>query len=135
MPRFSIILVHYQGCTPHREFVRGVNSLFNQTYQDFELLAYHDGPLIDTSVTMPIPITCMDRNYADWGHTLRDRGIREAKGDYIVHFNSDNTLYPHALEEISKAIDRPPRMFTTDTKQPVDNNNIIIYGIWAHGLQ
>jgi hypothetical protein len=135
MPKFSIILVHYQKSTSHRELCRGVQSLFNQTYQDFEPLAYHDGPLIDTSQPTPIPLICMDRHYNDWGHSLRDRGIREARGDYILHFNSDNILYPNALEEIAKAIERPPRIFTSDTRQPVDGNNVIIFAIWARGLQ
>ena len=109
MPRFSVILVHYQGATPHREFVRGVNSLMAQTNQDFELLAYHNGPLTDSSVHLPIPITCSDQYKDDWGYANRDRGLREATGDYIVHFNSDNVLYPDALERISATIDRPPQ--------------------------
>jgi hypothetical protein len=134
MPRFSLILVHYQGSTSHRELCRAVNSIFAQTYQDFELLAYHDGPLIDTTVTMPVPFTCMDRNYKDWGHTLRDRGIREAKGDYIVHCNSDDLLYPNALEEVSKAIDRPARIFDA-AGRALDSNDIVIFGIWARGVQ
>ncbi len=78
MPRFSVILVHYQGATPHRELLRGVNSLFAQTFQDFELLAYHNGPLIDTSVTMPVPFICSEVNQDDWGYGNRDRGMREA---------------------------------------------------------
>jgi hypothetical protein len=135
MPRFSVILVYFQGATSHRELCRGVNSLFAQTYQDFELLAYHDGPLIDTSVTLPVPFVCMDRNYHDWGHTLRDRGIREASGDYIVHFNADDILYPNALEEISKAIDRPARMFNAATGQPLDSNDIVIFSVWTRGVQ
>jgi hypothetical protein len=32
-------------------------------------------------------------------------GIREAKGDYIVHFNPDNILYPDVLEGISNLDD------------------------------
>src|SRR5882724_1727710 len=123
MPRFSVVLVHYQGVTSHRELCRGVNSLFAQTYQDYEILAYHDGPLLDDSLTLPIPMTCMDKNYKDWGHTLRDRGIREAKGDYVIHFNSDNILYPNALEEISVAIDRPRRIIDGAGKV-VDSNDI-----------
>jgi len=77
----------------------------------------------------------MEKNCADWGHSLRDRGIKEAKGDYILTFNSDNVLYPNALEEISKAIDRPPRLFHGPQNQVLDNNNIIVFAIWAHGLQ
>jgi hypothetical protein len=134
MPRFSIILVHYQGATSHRELCRGVASLNNQTYQDFELLAYHDGPLLDTTLPMPVTFRCMDRNYKDWGHSLRDRGMREATGDYIVHFNSDDILYPNALEEISQVIDRAPRIYNTRNNQPLDTDNIIVYGIIAHGV-
>jgi hypothetical protein len=33
----------------------------------------------------------------DWGHSLRDIGIREAAGKYIIHLNADNTLYEHCL--------------------------------------
>jgi hypothetical protein len=134
MPRFSVILVHYQGATSHRELCRCCASLANQTYQDFELLAYHDGPLLDTTLPLPVQFRCMDRNYKDFGHTLRDRGIREATGDYIVHINSDNILYPTALEEISQTIDRAPRVFNTQTKQPMDTNDIIIFGIISHGM-
>jgi hypothetical protein len=134
MPRFSIILVHYQGCTSHQELCRGVDSLRKQTFQDFEIRAYHDGPLLDTSLPMPVEMRCMDRNYKDWGHTLRDRGIREASGDYILHFNSDNILYPNALEEISKCIDRPSYIFNSQTRQPMDKNDIVVFGILGHGM-
>ncbi len=135
MPRFSVILVHYQGATPHRELLRGVNSLFAQTFQDFELLAYHNGPLIDTSVTMPVPFICSEVNQDDWGYGNRDRGMREATGEYIVHFNSDNVLYPDALEKISMAIDRPPRMLMGETRQPLDTNNMIVFACWIRGFQ
>jgi hypothetical protein len=134
MPRFSVILIHYQGVISHREFCRCFQSLANQTYQDFELLTYHDGPLLDTSLPMPTPIRCMDRRYNDYGHSLRDRGIREATGDYIVHMNGDNLLYPNALEEISREIDRAPRIFRTENNQPLDTDNIIIYAIISHNM-
>jgi len=135
MPRFSIILVHYQGATPHAELCRAVDSIRSQTYQDFELRAYHDGPLLDTSLPLPVDFICMDRNYHDWGHTLRDRGIREACGDYIVHMNSDNILYPNALEEISKCIDRPPQIFDWRTGRVQDTADVIVFAIIGHGLQ
>jgi glycosyltransferase involved in cell wall biosynthesis len=134
MPRFSVILIHYQGVISHREFWRCYQSLANQTYQDFELLVYHDGPLLDASLALPVEVRCMDRRYNDYGHSLRDRGIREAAGDYIVHMNADNLLYPNALEEISATIDRAPRIFSTQNHQPLDTDNIIIYGILSHNM-
>jgi hypothetical protein len=132
---FSIILVHYQGATKHSELCRGIASLFAQTFQDFEILAYHDGPLLDPSLPWPIPFKCTEACHHDWGHSLRDLGLHEAKGDYIVHFNSDNILYPNALEEIWLAINRLPRIFNSFSGQPVDSNDLIVFGIILRGYQ
>jgi Glycosyl transferase family 2 len=134
IPLFSIVVVHYQGVNSHEVFCRGMASLKAQTFQDYEILAYHDGPLLDDSMRMPVPVICTDRRYNDWGHSLRDRGIREASGQYILHFSADNILYPNALEEIAKEIYRAPRLFDQQTKQPLDTNDIIIFPVIMVGL-
>ena len=135
MPRFSIVLVHFQGVIPHRQFCRAINSLVAQTNQDFEILAYHDGPLTDPTVTMPVPVICTEKRFNDYGHSLRDRGIREATGEYIIHFNADNILYPNALEEIAGAIQRAPRIIDPRTGKGADSNNIIIFSVLMRGMQ
>jgi glycosyltransferase involved in cell wall biosynthesis len=134
MPLFSIINIHYQPTIPHPVFMRGINSIQNQTFKDFELLVYHDGPLTDTTVQLPVPVRCMAKRYNDWGHSLRDRGIHEATGDYIVIFNADNVLYPHALAEIAREIARPPRL-QDQTGKILDPNDIIIFPVAMIGLQ
>jgi hypothetical protein len=133
MALFSIVGVHYQGTVSHEVFLRGYKCLLEQTFRDYEVLLYHDGPLLDPSIMGSIPIRYTDRRYADWGHTLRDIGIREAKGDYIVHFNMDNILYPNALEEIAKEIRRPSRLID-EKGQVVDTNNIIIFPVKMWGV-
>jgi hypothetical protein len=133
LPLFSIVVVHYQGVIPHPIFCRGIASLQNQTFKDFEILAYHDGPLTDPAVTMPVPVRCTENRYNDFGHSLRDRGIREATGDYILHFNGDNIFYPHGLAEIAKEIQRPPRL-VDDQKRVLDPNDIIIFPVAMVGL-
>lgn len=134
MALFSIIAVHYQGVVPHEIFRRGIASIQAQTFRDFELLCYHDGPLIDASAEMPCPVRCTERRFNDYGHSLRDRGIREASGDYVLHFNVDNLLYPQALEAIAAEIRRAPRMF--DPKgEVIDRDDIVIFPIVMHGLQ
>jgi glycosyltransferase involved in cell wall biosynthesis len=135
MPRFSIIVVHYHPTISHEIFCRGIACLTSQTYKDYEILAYHDGPLTDTTVSMPVPIRCTPQRFNDSGHSLRDRGIREATGDYILIFNADNTLYPNALEEVSKAIDRPPRILSPVNGQPLDTNAMIVFAIYTTGFQ
>lgn len=127
-PLFSIVLVHYQGVNSHKTFIRGYRSIKQQTLKDFELLCYHDGPLLDSQATFPVPIRCTAQRHNDWGHSLRDLGIREARGKYILHFNADNVLYPDALEVLAKEIRREPRLVDREGK-PIDTNDIIIFPI------
>jgi hypothetical protein len=128
MPLFSIIAVHYQGTISRETYLRGINSILSQTFKDYELLVYHDGPPLDPQAPTPVPIRCTAARHNDWGHSLRDRGIREASGDYILHFNVDNILYPSALEMIAQEIRRPSRVYDTD-HNPLDTDNIIIFPI------
>jgi hypothetical protein len=128
MPLFSVILVHYQGVNPHDIFLRGYNSLAAQTFEDFEILCYHDGPLLDTDVQFPLPVTCTPQRHDDWGHSLRHAGILAATGDYIVHFNADNILYPNALDELANEINRAPRL-VQKSGQALDTNEIVIFPI------
>lgn len=134
MPRYSIIVVHYQGTIPRETFARGISSLQRQTFRDFEILCYHDGPLLDPDAPQPVPIRATDHRFNDWGHSLRDIGIREASGDYIVHFNADNVLYPHALETIETATRRPSRL-ALPSGEFVDTDAMIIFPIVMHDFQ
>jgi hypothetical protein len=134
MPLFSIIVVHYQPSVPHERFLRGIESIKAQTFGDYEILCYHDGPLSEPGLAMPVPIRATERRFNDFGHSLRDIGIREAAGEYIVHFNADNVLYPDALEHIAAEIARPPRIFDNQ-RRAVDTNDIVIFPIKMFGLQ
>lgn len=134
MPLFSIIVPHYQGVIPPEIFQRGIASLQQQTFKDFEILAYHDGPLLDPAAPLPVPLRCTEIRHNDWGHSLRDRGIHEASGDYIVHFNADNILYPRALELIAAEIRRPPRI-VDPANNVLDTDNIVIFPVAMVGLQ
>tara|TARA_R110000824_G_scaffold40466_3_gene121318 strand:+ start:18734 stop:19321 length:588 start_codon:yes stop_codon:yes gene_type:complete len=91
---------HYQGSIDHDTFLRGVNSILNQTCKDFEIICIHDGPLL-TEEDFPVEVVCTKKRYNDWGHSLRDWGIKKAKGEYIIHFNPDNVLHPDCLEVLS----------------------------------
>jgi len=126
MPLFSILVAYYQGSVTKEEYLRGIASLKNQTFKDYEILAYHDGPLLDKSFDLTIPVKETITRHNDYGNSLRDLGILEAKGKYILHFNVDNILYPNALQEISKEILRMPRFIE-------DRNSIIIFPILYRG--
>jgi glycosyltransferase involved in cell wall biosynthesis len=109
---FSIIVPHYDQSVSDAELDRCLRSIAEQTYRNYEVLLLHDGP-----PTRPLPPPPLGMaNYApratrvranDFGHSLRDAGIRLAKGDYIVHLNADNLLYPFALEELAATAAMP----------------------------
>ena len=108
-PKFSIIVPHYDGVISDEKFVEGMSSIADSVYKNFEVRVYHDGPL-----NRPLPdldqfgfeytFKETKKRYNDWGHSLRDLGIREAQGDYIVHFNPDNLLYKDGLQGIVETI-------------------------------
>ena len=138
-PRFSIVVPHYDGVISDELLLRGLRALDAQTCRDFEILLYHDGPL-----SRPLPelgflgerlasVTITERRHNDWGHSLRDRGIREARGDYIVHFNPDNVIYPEALEALDLA-SRAPVMPRHDERMR-DNPDVLVFAIQMRGVQ
>lgn len=123
MPKFTIIATDAENHVPRDKMKEGIDSLVNQTFKDFELLIIHDGQRqgsYDNELD-EIPentsfiqtekhygIYGLDEFWAGygWGHHSRDLGIKSAAGDYIIHFNIDNILYPDALEKIAQTIDR-----------------------------
>ncbi len=143
MPRFSIIMVHYDGVFDDATLHRGLGSLQAQSFRDFEILLYHDGPprrpLDEAALRRRYPrlgrVTATSERHDDWGHSLRDRGIREATGDYLLQFNADNVLYPYALDEIDRELRRDRRVFFThDLKAVFDANDIVIFAVLLRGM-
>ena len=120
MPKFTIIATDAENHVPRNRMKQGIKSILNQTFTDYELLVIHDGPrskefeldlpdnarLIETDQFYGI--YGLEEFYAGygWGHHSRDLGIKEAAGEYILHFNIDNILYPHALQTISDTINK-----------------------------
>lgn len=119
-PKFSIIAVDYEFHVPRDGMRRGLQSLADQTFKDFELIICHDGPKaipyeqeVDfKSMGLDPIIINTDERMQDWGHWSRDKAMRIANGQYFFQFNIDNFLYPNCLEEISKHIDEKAALIT-----------------------
>ncbi len=103
MSFFSIIAAYYQGTTSLAEYRRFAQSLKQQTFSDFEVLVYHDGPLLH-AVDSPFNILSTHKRSALWGHDLRAIGLGQASGKYILHANADNEYFPDALTNIYNAV-------------------------------
>ena len=92
-------------------------SLFEQTYDNWELLFVHDGPsgaLTDTARAIiesdpRVRLIETEARSNDWGHTPRQRGFDElAKGsdaDFVVVTNSDNFHAPGFTEKMLEHFD------------------------------
>jgi len=135
MPRFTVVVVYYQGVHTDEIFRRGVGSVLGQTFGDVEVQIYHDGPLHravpEVNGVVPEVRATVERKN-DWGHSLRDLGIRQAAGEYILLFNADNFLHPHCLATLDAQAKRLPQLLLNG--QPCDTDNILIFPIVYHDL-
>ncbi|HEU4578524.1 MAG TPA: glycosyltransferase family A protein [Polyangiaceae bacterium] len=98
-PFFSVIAAYYQGVSDHQTLARFVNSLQQQTFQDFEVLIYHDGPL-QYEISCPYPVLATPERQNVWGHNLRQLGLQHARGRYVLHTNIDNLYEADAFAKI-----------------------------------
>lgn len=112
MPKFSILVTDYDKHVKRDDAERGLMSLGLQFFKDYEILICHDGPKekpyeeefdLKSLGIQPIIINTEVRNN-DWGHSSRDIMLKRCSGDWIIHFNIDNILYPMALERINETI-------------------------------
>lgn len=137
-PRFSIVIPHYDGSIADASLLRGLGSLAAQSLRDFEVLLLHDGPLsrpLPDLAKLNLPgfrFRTTARRHNDWGHSLRDAGILEATGDYLVHFNPDNVLYPNALEILDAASRQP--VPPAPTPELAENPDILIFSVLMRGM-
>lgn len=80
-----------------------IKSIQAQTYSDFELILVDDGSpdscsqICDEFASFDSRIKVIHKNNGGLS-SARNRGIEEAKGDYITFIDSDDTINPNMLE-------------------------------------
>lgn len=89
-------------------------SLACQTSNDFKVRVIHDGPDDETKkviamVNLEYPHLNLsyeetNERYNDYGHTLRDLGVRTSEAENVLLTNDDNYYVPIFIEEISAEI-------------------------------
>jgi glycosyltransferase involved in cell wall biosynthesis len=110
-PRVSVIMPVFNGAAYLAE---AMDSILAQTLTDIELIVIDDGSADDTVAIV--------RSYADPRvrflqnpHNLglpvtRNRGIAEARGDYIAFLDSDDIALPRRLQEQVEYLDANPNI-------------------------
>src|ERR1700719_410555 len=108
--RFSVLLPVYN----RENYVRqAVDSVLNQTFSNFELLAIDDGSTDRSAEVLKSygnQLTLIQqRNQGP--EIARNAAAALAQGEYLVYLDSDDVLLPFALETFDKVIrdlDSPP---------------------------
>jgi glycosyltransferase involved in cell wall biosynthesis/SAM-dependent methyltransferase len=111
MPKVSVIIPSYN----HEKYVaETIQSVLDQTYQDFEIVITDDGSTDGTvaeirKFTDPrIRLFVFEKNQG--ASVAVNKCIAEAKGEYVALINSDDVFVPHKLEEQVKFLDEHPKI-------------------------
>lgn len=108
MPKVSVIVPVYNV---EKTLRRCVNSIYAQTFQDFEVILVDDGSpdksgeICDQIAQEHPNVKVIHKDNEGLGPT-RDCGMDIASGDYIYHCDSDDWFEPEMLENIVAAIER-----------------------------
>lgn len=96
-PTISVIIPTYNR---PRKLLRAVKSVFNQSYQDFEVIVVNDDPKMDVQDILPnydkLTYIHHDENYG--APVARNNGILASSGEFIAFLDDDDTWEPKKLE-------------------------------------
>jgi len=105
MPKFSIIIPVYNV---EKYIGKCLDSVINQTYQDYEVIVVNDGTK-DDSMDIVKKYDVKIVNQQNQGlSAARNTGVKEAKGEYILFLDSDDSIEKDLLKELNKAIKNNP---------------------------
>lgn len=90
-----------------------LNTLFNQTFQDFEIIVVDDNSSDNTFELLQPLIESKRIKYFKHETNLeravaRNTGLDNAVGEYVTFLDSDDFMYPTCIEEASKFTAREP---------------------------
>ncbi len=114
--KVTIVIPNYNG----KHFMEPcLASLEKQTYQDFKILvvdnASTDGSLKYMSEVYPeIEVIALDSNYG-FSRAVNE-GIRRCETPYVILLNNDTTVDSHYVEEMVRAIEISPKIFSVSSK-------------------
>ena len=103
-PRFSVIIPTYNRAD---SVLDTLSSCFAQSCEDFEIVVIDDGSTDATletlnSVDDPRLVVISQENAGP--AAARNRGMRQARGQYVAFLDSDDQWYPNFLEAVEKMI-------------------------------
>lgn len=124
--KYSVIIPLYNK---ERHIYNAINSVFSQEINDFELIVVDDGSY-DSSVDIVKQIE--DERIRVISQTnsgvsvARNKGIENARGDYIALLDADDEWLPNHLSSFDKMIDLYPEagLYATAYRLVVNNEHV-----------
>lgn len=136
IPLVSVNMPVYNG----EKFIRyAIDSILNQTYQNFELIIVNDGStdqsvnIINTYTDKRIKLFHNEKNYGlVYTH---NKAIKLSQGKYIAMLDCDDIAYPSRLEKQVSFLERhPDYMLVGSCYEPIDTDNRINGDIFKYIL-
>lgn len=105
MPKFSIIIPVYNV----EKYIDGcLKSVMNQTYKDYEVIVVNDGTKDNSmDIVKNYDVKVIEQKNQGLS-AARNTGVKNAKGEYLIFLDSDDSWNENLLEEISKSLKNNP---------------------------
>ena len=138
-PKFSVVLPTYNR---GHVLKKAIDSVLEQSFQDFELIIVDDGSIDNTKEIIAgindARIICLYQDNGG-GSKARNTGINAATGEYIAFLDSDDLFIANKLERVFKIIanieadvyfsyaivDRGNEITALKPSRPIENNEPI----------
>lgn len=135
-PRVTVFMAVYNS---EKFLAESIESVLSQTFNDFELLIVNDGSTdnsIDIISSYNDPRIRLLHNEQNMGLVYtRNRGIREARGEYVATLDSDDIAYPERLEEQVAFLDKNSEFGLVGSwVQLIDENSNPTGKIWDFNI-
>ena len=122
MPKFSIIIPVYNV---EQYIKRCLDSVFNQSYKDFEVIVVNDGTK-DNSMDIVKDYDVKAINQKNQGLSVaRNTGVKKAKGEYIIFLDSDDYIEKDLLKNINESLDNNPDLVRFQIQEVFDNSDAV----------
>jgi glycosyltransferase involved in cell wall biosynthesis len=106
MPKVSVII---PTCNRPELLKRAIRSVLEQTFQDFEIIVVDDGMKVRAEESVreinDPRIRYIRNEVSLGGGGTRNRGIDEARGEYVAFLDDDDEWLPEKLQKQAEALD------------------------------
>lgn len=123
MPKFSVVIAVYNK---EKHLAKTLQSVFAQTFQDFEVVLVNDGSTDGSEKVIKQFKDSRLRYYHQENQGAaagRNAAINKATAPFIALLDADDYWYPHYLEEQNRLIEKYPNEYVFATAQEIIHKN------------